>query len=74
MINRLDPHQAQYFVKPDWGPICLQKLSAEDTSKEVIRDENLPLLKEHFLFFAKITKKSFNFEPICPNLMFFGWG
>ena len=34
----LDPDQAQYFVGPDLGPNCLQKLSADDTSKQrVIR-------------------------------------
>ena len=30
--NRLDPDQAGHFVGPDLGPICLQKLSADDTS------------------------------------------
>ena len=27
--NSLDPNQAQHFVRPDQGPNCLQKLSAE---------------------------------------------
>ena len=31
--NSLDPDQARYFVGPDLGPKCLQKLSADDTSK-----------------------------------------
>ena len=31
--NSLDPDQAQHFVGPDLGPNCLQKLSADDTSK-----------------------------------------
>ena len=28
--KRLDPDQARHFVGPDLGPICLQRLSAED--------------------------------------------
>ena len=29
--NSLDLDQAWYFVRPDWGPKCLQRLSADDT-------------------------------------------
>ena len=29
MSNRLDPDQAQHFVGPDLGLICLQRLSTE---------------------------------------------
>ena len=32
--NILDPDQARSFVRPDLGPNCLQKLSAEDTSRQ----------------------------------------
>ena len=32
--NRLDPDQAQHFVLPDLGPICLQRLRADDTSRQ----------------------------------------
>ena len=32
--NSLDPDQAPRFVGPDLGPNCLQRLSAEDTSKQ----------------------------------------
>ena len=31
--NRLDPDQVLHFVGSDLGPNCLQKLSAEDTSR-----------------------------------------
>ena len=31
--NSLDPDQARHFVGPDLGPICLQRLSADDTSR-----------------------------------------
>ena len=34
MSNRLDPDQARHFVGPDLGPICLQRLSADDTSRQ----------------------------------------
>ena len=33
MSNSLDPDQARQFVGPDLGSNCLQKLSADDTSK-----------------------------------------
>ena len=31
--NRLDPDQARHYVGPDLGPNCLQRLSADDTSR-----------------------------------------
>ena len=31
--NSLDPDQAQRFVGPDLGPNCLQRLSADNTSR-----------------------------------------
>ena len=34
MSNRLDPDQARHFVGPDLDPNCLQKLSADDTSRQ----------------------------------------
>ena len=30
---RLDPDQARHYVRPDLGPNCLQKLSADDTRR-----------------------------------------
>ena len=32
--NSLDPDQARHFVGPDLGPNCLQRLSADDTSRQ----------------------------------------
>ena len=32
--NSLDPDQARHFVGPDLGPNCLQKLTADDTSRK----------------------------------------
>ena len=34
--NSLDPCQARRFVGPYLGPICLQRLSADDISKQKI--------------------------------------
>ena len=36
MSNCLDPDQAQHFVGPDLGPNCLQKLSADATSRQSV--------------------------------------
>ena len=35
--NSLDPDQAQHVVGPDLGPNCLQKLSADDTSRQRVK-------------------------------------
>ena len=37
MSNSLDPDQARRFVGPDLGPNCLQKLSADDTSRQRVK-------------------------------------
>ena len=34
MSNSLDADQARHSVGPDLGPICLQRLSADDTSRQ----------------------------------------
>ena len=34
MSNCLDPDQARHLVGPDLGPKCLEKLSADDTSRQ----------------------------------------
>ena len=35
--NRFDPDQVQPFVGPDLGPNCLQRLSADDTSRQRVK-------------------------------------
>ena len=35
--NSLDPDQARRFVGPDLGPNCLQRLSADDTSRQTVQ-------------------------------------
>ena len=32
--NSLYPDQTQHFVRPDLGPNCLQRLSADDTTRQ----------------------------------------
>ena len=32
----LDPDQARHNVRPDLGPNCLQRLSADDTSRQIV--------------------------------------
>ena len=36
MSNSLDPDQARHFVGPDQGLNCLQRLSADDASRESV--------------------------------------
>ena len=37
MSNSLDPDQALCFVGANQGPNCLQRLSADDTSKQIVK-------------------------------------
>ena len=34
LSNSLDPDQARHFVGPDLDPNCLQRLSADNTSRQ----------------------------------------
>ena len=36
MSNSLDPYQVRTECQPDLGPICLQRLSADDMSGKVL--------------------------------------
>ena len=38
MPNSLDPDQARHFVWPDLGPNCLQRLSADERSRQRVND------------------------------------
>ena len=35
--NGFNPDQARFFVGPDLGPDCLQRISADDTSRERVK-------------------------------------
>ena len=37
MSNNLDPDKAGHFVGPGLGPNCLQRLSADDTSRQRVK-------------------------------------
>ena len=37
VASSLDPDQARCFVRPDLGPNCLQRLSADDTSRQRVQ-------------------------------------
>ena len=37
MLNSLDPDQARHFVGPGLGPNCLQRLSADDNSRQRVK-------------------------------------
>ena len=37
MSNSLDPDQARQIVRPDLGPNCLPKLSADDTGRQRVK-------------------------------------
>ena len=43
--NSLDPAQARGFVRPDLDPNCLQRLSADDTSRHLVGKELTPCRK-----------------------------
>ena len=49
MANRLDPDQARRFVGPDPDPTCLQRLSADDTSKQRVKLK----IKSYYLFIGR---------------------
>ena len=40
MSNSFDPDQARHFVGHDLGPNCLEKLSADNTNKQIVKLQN----------------------------------
>ena len=40
--NSLGPDPAGHFVGPDLGPNCLQRLSADDNSRQIVHDIHRP--------------------------------
>ena len=37
MSNSLDPDQARQYVRPDQGPNCLPRLSADNTGRQRVK-------------------------------------
>ena len=57
MSNSLDPVQARRFVRPDLGPNCLPRLSADDTGRQ--RVKRLWALASFYLECAKTRHRSY---------------
>ena len=55
--NSLDPDQARHFVGPDLGPICLQRLSADNKVTLVGKELNTKQLTCRYYFLAKTLAK-----------------
>ena len=53
--SRLDPDQVRRFLEPDLGPNCLQRLSADDTSRQRVRLAT-SLINNSLIFFCKNKK------------------
>ena len=47
MSNRLDPDQDRHSLGPDLGTNCLQKLSADNTSRQRVKSTNSTVLVVH---------------------------
>ena len=41
VANSLNPDQTRHFFGPDLGPNCLQRLSADDTSRKELKRESV---------------------------------
>ena len=71
VANRLDPDQARRFVGPDPDPTCLQRLSADDTSKQRIKLKNQIIL---FVHQVQTTEDHGSYtSTCCSNLETMNW-
>ena len=61
--NSLDPDQARHFVWPDLGPNCLQRLSAENTSRQRIK-VGVVFLKLRKMAFVRYLGEWGDFRPV----------
>ena len=52
MSNGLDPDQAKKIVRPDLGPNCLQRLSADDTNRQRV----IGLLALHTIYISNVNQ------------------
>ena len=64
MANSLDPDQARHFIRPDLGPNCLQRLSADDTRSQKVKTE-ISLSDSIFLQLSPALRNRFT-EIWCP--------
>ena len=64
--NRLDPDQARHFVRSDLGPVCLQRLWADDTSWQWVNYK----WKQNYFYILK----DFRNTPVVYSLSLpYGW-
>ena len=65
----MDPDQPQRFVGPDLGPICLQRLLAKDTSKQVAPSEFFHVFCHLLNFFnVNFSEKFFQEYHECQTI------
>ena len=57
--NSSVPDQARQIVRPDLGPNCLQRLSADDTSYSTETGLNLKHFDEHLTCYLKFIEPEF---------------
>ena len=64
MSNSLDPDQARRFVRPDLGPNCLPRLSADDTGRQRVKLQQNKINKDQkgVYLMMKTTVKFLNFR------------
>ena len=63
VATSLDPGQARRFGGPDLGPKCLQRLSADDTSRQSVNKE---FRSESNDLSAELKSQCGQVEPNCP--------
>ena len=64
MSNSLDPDQARHSVGPDLIPNCLQKLSADDTRRQRVNNNILPVAVEAVVSSVTAPRGS---QSACPH-------
>ena len=67
MSNRLDPEQARHFVWPDLGPTCLQRLSADNTSKQKVKVGNVFRKVNFKAIIMKHATCQHHDDRVCPR-------
>ena len=50
MLNSLDSDQNQHIVRPGIGSNCLQRLSADDTRRYIVKEGKLFIISRQGLF------------------------
>ena len=65
MSNSLDTDQARHYVGPNLGPNCLQKLSANDTRRHIVKGnqefrytDNLLHVTSYTIVYKYVAKKT----------------